>query len=278
MSNYSHYKQQFQRKKKNTEYKRLFKDCRLYDRGKHFEITHELWDGWDTTGNRYVRKFREVWLATIAPGDIITLTFDHEVDQTVANRLTAIIGHAVGLNKRDYGNYEQHVRVYCGNGWKDSKPYFPGMQFQIIDGRIVPTNLQPDRKKVVDAAIVSKARKEFDTLRKLCKASVRIGAFDEFATEYVDKRWKIPLNEMKDPSTIDLADPTFEDAMSIVAHGGRNSQRPDMSTYDPVTKQYVRLDPALVKKKWLARCVDNGLTMLRREYYKANDGFRQITC
>jgi hypothetical protein len=275
---YSEYEDLFRRKQKSAEFKRIWKDCRLYDRGDHFEITHDLFDGYDSSSSPYVRRFNEVPLATVSVGDVITLTFEDTVDQTVCNRMSSIVGHAVGLNKSDYRNYEQHVRVYYGSNWKDNKPYFAGMRFQLQGDHSVLLNERADKKKVVDTAVVSKATKAFASLRKLCNTTVRMGAFDEFANEFMMHTYLIQTDTLKDPSTIDLDDPTFEDARVVVAFGSKSTIRPDMAWFDPVRRQYVKRDADTVRREWLARCVNNGLAMLRREYYKAHHGYVHVTC
>lgn len=262
----------FAHRKKNSDFKRFGPDCRLYDRGTHFEVMHNLWQGWDNSSGRYVRQTKPVPLATITPDNIVTLTFTEEPDQTVCNRMTQICGKAVGLNKRDYRNYEQHVRVYAGRDWRETLPYFPGMQFQ--HGKIL--NAKPDVKKVIDPAKVLQARREFDTLRKLCRTSVRMGAFDEFAHEYLSERWRIPVKDVRQLEDININDPSFDDALALIHHGGHNTTRPDTTRYNPTTKTYERIDPHIVKQNWLTRCVENGFKQLRKQFYETNDGFLSV--
>lgn len=275
---YTYLQQQFARRKKGSQFKSILSDCRLYDRGTHFEITHNKFERWDNDNGRseWAKVTKEVSLATITPDDVLTMTYNNEVTITVCNRLTSLTGWPVRLNKREYDNYQTHVRVYCHDGWRTSEPYFDGMQWDVKNGGAVPLNKKPDLKIVVDNTKVQQAKREFDAIRKLCRVSAKIGAFDEFAETYMFDRWLIPLNKVKSIDEINTTDPEFDDAYALVCHGGYDTQRPDRHYWDHKTKQYLQRDMHELKREWLAKCVENGLKQLRREFYKANDAYVQI--
>jgi hypothetical protein len=275
---YTNYKAIFATKLKSCDFKRIFSDCNLYDRGTHMEITHNAFVRWDRpeSGGRWKKITEERPLATITPDNVLTMTYADEVDITVCNRLTRLTGWPVRLNKRQYSHHRQHVRVYCFPSWNQSEPYFAGMKWDVSGGAAKLLNQQPDLKIVVDNTKVQQAKKEFDAFRKLCKVLAKIGAFDEFADKYMRERWTIPLDKVKPLDEINTANPEFDDAMALIHHGGVNTVRPDFHYWHAYTKQYVQRDLHEVKKGWLERCVENGLKQLRKQFYKANDGYMEL--
>jgi hypothetical protein len=267
----------FSSRPKGRAYKRVFKDCNLYDRGTHFEITHSKFKEWQQTSAGYKKITEEVPLATITPDDVLTMTYAGDVDMTMCNRLTYLTGWAVGLNKRRYGNHKQHVRVYCvDSGWHNSEPYFAGMQWDVTGGGAKLLNPQPDLKLVVSNEHVQKVKKEFDQLRKLTRTMLRLGSFDDFAKQYMTNRWQIKLNDYKSLDQIDPNNPIGDDAMALIAFGGHNISRPDMHYWHPQTRQYFKRDPHEVMRDWLTKAMERGLSEMRREFYKRNDGYMEI--
>jgi hypothetical protein len=268
---------QFKTKLKSRNYKSIFKDCRLYDRGTHFEITHNKFKFWEQGSKGWERITEEVSLATITPADVLTMTYDQEISITVCNRLTSLTGYPVGLNKRQYGHHKQHVRVYCiDSGWQNSEPYFAGMKWDVARGGAVLLNPQPDLKLVVNNEHVQKVRKEFDALRKLTRTMVRLGSFDDFAKLYMQHRWQIKLTDYKDLAAIDPNNPIGDDALAIIAFGGYNISRPDMHYWDHTVKQYIKRDPHTVMREWLMRAMERGLKEMRQTYYRSNDGYIEV--
>lgn len=266
----------FATKLKSRGYKSIFKDCKLYDRGTHFEITHNKFKVWEHSSSGYKKITEEVPLATITPDDVLTMTYDGDVDITMCNRLTYLTGWPVGLNKRQYGNHRQHVRVYCLSTWHDSEPYFAGMKWNVKNGGAELLNKQPDLKLVVSNDHVQKVKKEYDQLRKLTRTMLRIGAFDDFAKQYMTQRWQIKLNDYKSLDQIDPNNPIGDDALAIIAFGAYNIQRPDMHYWDPKTRQYVKREPEQVMRVWLTKAMERGLKEMRHAFYKDNDAFIEI--
>jgi hypothetical protein len=267
----------FNTKLKSRNYKSIFKDCRLYDRGTHFEITHNQFVRWEQTSTGYKKITEEASLATITPADVLTMTYEGEVTMTICNRLTTLTGWPVGLNKRQFSHHKQHVRVYCKDGgYHQSEPYFAGMKWDVARGGAVLLNPQPDLKLVVSNEHAQKARKEFDQLRKLARTMVRLGNFDEFAGKYIQNRWQILVNDYKKLDDIDPNNPIGDDAMALVAFGAYNISRPDMHTWDHMTRQYIKRDPYTVMREWLTKALERGLKEMRKTYYKDNDGYIEL--
>ena len=267
----------FKTKLKSRTFKRVFGDCNLYDRGDHFEITHNKWVRWEQDSTGWHKVTEEVPLATISPADVLTMTYEGEVNITICNRLTYLTGWPVGLNKRQFGNHKQHVRVYCkGGGWSASEPYFAGMRWDVARGGAVLLNPQPDLKLVVSNEHVQKVRKEFDQLRKLTRTMVRLGGFDDFAKQYMVNRWQIKLNDYKSLDQIDPSNPIGDDALAIIAFGCYNTNRPDMHTWDHATRSYIKLEPEQVMRTWLMKAMERGLKEMRKEFYEHNDAYIEL--
>lgn len=267
----------FGNKLKGREYKRLFSDCKLYDRGTHFEIMHSQFVEWEHTTKGYRKITRDVPLATITPADVLTMTFEGTPDITQCNRLTSLTGWPVGLNKRQFSNHKQHVRVYCvDGGWHASEPYFTGMRWDVARGGAVLLNRQPDLKLVVSNDHVQAVKKEFSTLRKLARTMVRLGSFDEFAGKYMTNRWQIKLDECKPLTDIDPNEPIGDDVAALVAFGGHNIQRPDTHYWDPHTKQYTKRDEHQVMRDWLMKAVERGLKEMRTIYYDNANAYMEV--
>ncbi len=269
----------FNGRRKGAEHRTIFRDCLLYNRGDYFEVHHKQFQTWEHQGSKgYKAVYTTHPMATIDKNDVLTMTWAGRIDITTCNRLTKLTGYPVGPNKKDYGNCKQHVRVYCVDlGYKHSLPYFTGMQWDVKSGGAVPLNPQPDVKIITDNDKVQAAKKKFSDLRKLCKVSVKMGAFDEFSGQYMDNRWQIHSLEAKPMDKLDAANPDFESAMSVLIHGARNTIRPDMHYYDHINKRYIPRDVPTVRREWLNRSVENGLKQLRKTFYEANDGYIEVT-
>lgn len=274
---YEYCVQQYDKRIKSRDFKSILGDCKLYDRGTHFEIVHKKWLSWENTSEGYRKVTKDVSLATITPDDVLTMTYDDGVNMTVCNRLTSLTGWPVGLNKRSFSNHKQHVRVYCkDNGYQNSEPYFAGMKWDVKNGGAVLLNPQPDLKLVVDNGAVQKVKKEFDSLRKLTRTMLRIGAFDEFAAKYMTKRWDIKLDDYKSLVDIDPNNPIGDDALAIIAHGAWNINRPDTHHWDKNTRQYVKRSLDEVMREWLTKAMERGLKDMRRKAYENNDAYIEI--
>ena len=274
---YSWCEANFKHKLKSRDYKTIFKDCRLYDRGTHFEITHNRFKEWELTSKGYRKITEEVPMATVTPDDVLTMTYDGTVDMTMCNRLTLLTGWPVGLNKRQFGNHKQHVRVYCvGDGYSASEPYFAGMQWHVKNGGAHLMNPQPDLKLIINNDHVKQVRKEFDALRKLTRTMIRLGSFDDFAAEYMVNRWKIRPDAYKALKDIDPNNPIGDDALALIAFGGYNIQRPDLHTWDPVARAYVKLESDTVMRNWLMKAMERGLKEMRKDFYEHNDAYIEI--
>jgi len=266
----------FKTKLKSREHKSIFKDCNLYDRGDHFEITHNRWVRWEQDSKGWHKITEEVPLATITPADVLTMTYEGEV--TICNRLTSLTGWAVGLNKRQFGNHKQHVRVYCkDHGYHNSEPYFAGMQWDVTNGGAKLLNPQPDIKMVITNEHVQKARKEFDQIRKLTRTMIRLGSFDDFARQYMMNRWDIKVETYRSLTEIDLANPIGDDVMALMAIGGYNVPRPDLHVWDKATRSYTRREPEQVMREWLMKAMERGLKELRNIFYENNDAYVEVT-
>lgn len=267
----------FKTKLKSRDYKRVFIDCNLYDRGTHFEITHNKWVRWEQDSKGWHKITEEVPLATISQADVLTMTYEGEVTITMCNRLTSLTGWPVGLNKRQFGHHKQHVRVYCKDGgWHASEPYFVGMQWNVKNGGAELLNKQPDLKLVISNEHVQKVRKEFDALRKLTRTMVRLGSFDDFAKQFMNNRWQIKMDDYKSLADIDPNNPIGDDALAIIAFGCYNINRPDTHTWDPATRSYVKLESEQVMRTWLMKAMERGLKEMRTIFYENNDAYIEI--
>lgn len=267
----------FATRRKGKDHKRLFSDCNLYDRGTHFEITHNKWVRWEQDSKGWHKITEEVPLATISQADVLTMTYEGEVTITMCNRLTSLTGWPVGLNKRQFGNHKQHVRVYCKDGgWSASEPYFAGMRWDVARGGAVLLNPRPDLKLVVDNDKIQKVKKEFDALRKLTRTMVRLGSFDDFAKQFMNNRWQIKMDDYKSLADIDPNNPIGDDALAIVAFGCYNINRPDTHTWDLATRSYVKLEPEQVMRTWLMKAMERGLKEMRTIFYENNDAYIEI--
>jgi hypothetical protein len=268
----------FATRRKGSDRKPVFRDCFVTKDGDNFLITHKEFVSWQRVenpkqgGRHYEKITKDAPIAVITPADTLTMLYDGTPDMTVCNRLTVVMGHNVGLNKRDYGNYRTHVRVYNKSSWDDSSPYFCGMQFDVRNKRSVLLNPRPDIKLVVSNDSITAVKRETATIRKLVKAMARIGAFEALVEQAYHNRNSV--KQLKSMDQINLVDPTAEDADALVVLGMRDTNWP--SNYIYKDGRYTQLDDATRRKMFLDASIEKGLKLVREDYYKRNDGYMEI--
>lgn len=268
---YEEFQRMFKHRKAGARRKSIYNDCWLYKVNDHFEVRFKEKSRYSRVGNGWVLNESEIPLARV-DRESTTLLFDGEIDMTVCNRLSSISGRGIRLNKSEYRNYKQHVRVHCyldSNGytdWSRSTPYFPGIQF---DANRKVVNPQPDLKLVVDNPVVQQAKREFDTIRKLTKTMARIGSFDEIFAPL--NRWKIDIDNVKPLAEVNTTDPTGDDALAVALHGAKATQVPSKHSYE--NGKYTKRPDDQLKQQWQTKSIEKGLAMLRKEFYKRTNGY-----
>jgi hypothetical protein len=120
---------------------------------------------------------------TIAPNDVVTLNLGDRAGWIyIHNRVQRITGLGIYNNTRDHGNKQQAVRV-CKQryAWKDTIPYFDGLQLELTGGypKILNMEMATDKTRVLDKEGAAKVRRHLSPLVKLFKVSMKIGALDE---------------------------------------------------------------------------------------------------
>lgn len=260
---YQHCEQEFAKRRKGSNSKAVLRNCTLTKQGDDFIITMTEWRNQKST------------LAIVRPDNVITLMYDKRIDMTVCNRLQAVCGLWVRLNKRRFGAYKQPVRVHKYNTWSDSMPYFVGMQIDVNSKPFV-INPQPDVRTIVDRSAINLAKKEFEQIRKLSKVMLRMNAFDDLFSANVYARLDgTKFKGVKPLSQVNAQEPTMDDVMAVVAAGKDVAMVPDSYVYDPNIRQYTHRPVAEVRRRYLESCVENGLRLLRRQFYEASNAYVQ---
>ncbi len=262
---YQRCEREFAKRKKGSDTKTVLRNCTLRKQGDDFLISMQSW-------NYRITQNELTPMARISPDNIVTLLYDKDVDMTVCNRLQSIGGLAVRLNKREYSAYKQHVRVYQYDSWANSMPYFAGLQVNVA-GKPHVVNPQPDVRIVLDRSVVTKAKNEFAQIRKLAKVMLRINAFENL---YLDNHCGLDYDKLRDAkplSQVNAEEPTMDDVRAVVAAGNRVATGPRSYVYDPVARRYTTVAVEELRRGYLESCIEHGLRLLRREFYKANDGY-----
>ena len=258
---YAQYTKAFAKRRTGAAFKSIFRDCRLTQEGDDFVVS-----------NLFRNKLYP--LARINPQNIVTLLYDGDIDVTLCNRFDSIIGRPVGMNKRSFGNYRQHVRIYDYTTWTKSIPYAVGTMFDVSKHASPCLNPAPDVKLATDNAVVQQAKRELSTIRKLTKAMSRMGAFDTMAVQGPNG-WEVQrtAKELRGLADINIADPVADDALALVAYGFAGCISPDRHVYDRDTGKYVARGTDEYTRMWVERAVNHGLELLRKNYYKKTNGY-----
>jgi hypothetical protein len=257
--------------------KAILRDCVLTQDGDDFIVTHNLFRTWEKRGEVYHKVTTPGPMARITPDNVVTLLYTEEVNMTTANRLGTLCGWSVGLNKRSYGNCEQHVRVYNAPNWQDSIPYFAGMQINLTSGRVL--NPKPDVRRTLKQSAITEMTRKLATLRKLSKVMLKLNAFEELADLALTGRSHERMHQCVDITLIPASElftdaPTAETVEQIIVYGLRHCTRPDAHTYSNGKWERVPADEH--KAKWLDRALTYSLRDIREHHYP-EEAYERIT-
>ena len=293
--NWQDYETQWKRKRKNSDHKRMFRDCDLVkqdDGSFNIYWAHNVW-AVDPVTNKYKPKRADrQLLGSITPDNVLTIHYDKPVCLTSMKRLTYMIGMEVFSDTSRNKTKKHKVRVagctwsskgkvmpWCPSGKNPRDgcniPYSAGMQFR-MDKNGDPTELitvEEDIKMLVKSDAIQKAKADTKIIRVLIRGMVRLGAFDRQINEYMDRRWYAKPNAF-DLKDVNYKTPLGSDAEIVFNYGLDHTTVPDRSTY--VNNQWVQRKPEEVRAILVDNAIENGMKALRRHIYETTDGLERI--
>ena len=294
--NWQGYETQWKRKRKNSDCKRMWRDCDLVkqdDGSFNIYWAYNVWGRDEVTGRgKNVRGERKP-LAHITQDNVLTITFEQTPCLTSMNRLSHIIGlevygdsahhktniHKVRVSGRQWQGRSYKIMPWCptanGNWAKENIPFSTGMQFR-MDADGSPTELitvEQDTKVLVKNEAMQKAKADTKVIRLLLRGMVRLGSFDKQIMEHLERRWYTKVNEFK-IEEVNYKVPMGSDAEIVFNIGLEHSKVPDRSTY--VNNQWVQRTVDECRAILVDNAIENGMKALRRHIYETTDGLERI--
>lgn len=156
--------------------------------------------------------------------------------------------------------------------FKSNIPFSTGMQFR-MDANGDPTELlkvEQDIKVLVKPEAVQQAKADTKVIRLLLRGMVRLGVFDQYVKERIDRRSYVNQPERIKIQDVNYKVPMGSDAEAVFLLGLDKANTPDRSTY--VNDQWVQRTPEQLHTILVDNAIDHGMKMLRRHIYESNDG------
>lgn len=290
--NWEMYEKHYKRKRKNSDNKRIFRDCDLVkndDASFSIYWAYNLWNHRDeVTQKRVMKRAERQPLAHITQDNVLTILFKGTPGQTTARRLTYIIGlevysdtahhrtsiHKVRLSGKKYRNKAWHSMPWCPA--KGNIPFSKGMQFR-MDNNGYPSeliNAEEDIKVLVKNEAIQQAKADTKIIRVLLRGMVRIGAFDQHIDARLNYKYASQTLVGAALSEVNYKTPLGSDAEAVFLHGLAKTSVPDRSTY--VNNQWTQRKPEEIRALFVDNAIENGMKILRRHIYETTDGLERV--
>jgi hypothetical protein len=287
--NWQQYEEQWKRKRKNSDNKRMFRDCDLVkqdDGSFNIYWAYNVWERDEATGKGKTVRGERKPLAHITQDNVLTITFQRIPCLTSMKRLSHIIGmevygdsahHKTSVHKTrvagmSFGGSRVMPWAPSTDYWKSNIPFSTGMQFR-MDANGDPTELlkvEQDIKVLVKPEAVQQAKADTKIIRLLLRGMVRLGVFDQYVKERIDRRSYVDQPERIKIQDVNYKVPMGSDAEAVFLLGLDKANTPDRSTY--VNDQWVQRTPEQLHTILVDNAIDHGMKMLRRHIYESNDG------
>jgi hypothetical protein len=164
-----------------------------------------------------------------------------------------------------------------GTQSKENIPFSTGMQFR-MDSDGLPTELitvAPDTKVLVKPEAIQQAKADTKIIRLLLRGMVRLGAFDQYVQERLNRQWYVDQPKRTPLSDINYKTPLGSDAEALFLLGLDKASTPDTSCY--VNNNWVQRKPEERHAILVDNAIEHGMKMLRRHIYEITDGLERVT-
>lgn len=299
--NWHNYEHEWQRRRKNSDEKRLWRDVRLTkDNDGTFHLDHmpKTWVQ-DDKGKWITTRDKAFPLAKITSDNVLTLLYEQIPDITVSNRLSKILNRAVWSNTTHHRNKTHKVRIrtaawnreaqmYSVDAWnpigaapsnwaRGTIPYKAGLMFRMDGSTGEPIELLTpveDTSVLVKNSAIQKAKADTKVLRTLLRSMARMGSFDE----YIDKKLTggyMPLYARADKlEEVNYQQPMGDDAEKVFVYGLCRANRPDTHYY--MRGQWTPRPKDQIRQTLIDNAIDNGMRSLRKHIYATTDGYETV--
>jgi hypothetical protein len=294
--NWQMYETQWKRKRKNSDNKRMFRDCDLVkqdDGSFNIYWAHNVWAVDPVTKKYKPKRADRQLLGSITPDNVLTVQYDKPVCLTSMKRLTYMIGMEVFSDTSRNKTKKHKVRVagctwsskdkvmpWCPSGKNPRDgcniPYSAGMQFRMDNGGhpIELVKVEEDIKMLVKNEAIQQAKADTKVIRVLIRGMVRLGVFDQQIQDKLDRVWHHSARRVIKVEEVNYKTPLGSDAESVFLLGLEKSSPPDRSTY--VNNQWVQRNPEEIRALLVDNAIENGMKALRRHIYETTGGLERI--
>lgn len=296
--NWHNYEYAWQRRRKNTDEKRIWRDVRLTKDNEgtfHLDYYPKEWKQ-SADGKYHTVRNTAYKLATLTADNVLTLLYEDRPNLTLCNRLTDIIGRQVWSDTSHHRNKEHSVRIRTARNTRDKGvivdpwhpagvapgdwargtiPYKAGLMFQLNTYGEPIKLLTPaeDISVLVKNEAVQQVKAQTKVLRVLVRSMARLGVFDDLANERLGSyRSYAPNDELLDQ--IDYKSPTAEGARAVLTIGLARVNVPNQSHYVDGTWTKRSLEDR--RRELLDHAIDAGLKVLRKHIYATTDGYERV--
>jgi hypothetical protein len=205
-------------------------------------------------------------LATISPDNVLTVQLGENAKYIWArSRIERLTHKRIFSDTRRHKNKEQTIRVV--NNWseyKQSKPYFDGLQVQLgaWDNKFLNLELAKDKVRRLDKTKGAEVRRQIAPLIKLFKVSMKIGAMDEHISKaQTISRYHKDVDFSLDELVKAAHDPNMAHVQALYWHGVK---RTSLAWWGDVTQE-IR-----------TRVPENAARALREHAYKMHNAYNMI--
>jgi hypothetical protein len=289
--NWQQYEEQWKRKRKNSDNKRMWRDCDLVkqdDGSFNIYWAYNVWERDEATGKGKTVRGERKPLAHITQDNVLTITFQRIPCLTSMKRLSHIIGMEVYGDSAHHKTSVHKTRVSATawrerqqtpmpwspstDSWRANIPFSTGMQFR-MDNDGYPTELlkvEQDTKVLVKPEAVQQAKADTKVIRLLLRGMVRLGVFDQHIQERLNRQWSVNQPERIKIQDVNYKVPMGSDAEAVFLLGLDKANTPDRSCY--VDDKWIQRTPEQLHTILVDNAIDHGMKMLRRHIYETNDG------
>jgi hypothetical protein len=298
--NWHNYEHDWQRRRKNSDEKRLWRDVRLTkDSDGTFHLDHipRVWEQ-DANGKWAPTRKHAHPLAKITSDNVLTLLYERTPDITVSNRLSTILNRAVWSNTTNHRNKTHKVRIrtvvwnregqgYIPDPWHPTGvapsnwahgtiPYKAGLVFQLDSMTGDPIALLTpveDTSILVKNSAVQKAKADTKVLRTLVRSMARMGVYDEHIDKKFNGSYWSSLRNAK-IEEVNYQQPLGDDAEKVFVYGLFKANRPDTHYYRQGS--WVPRPADEIRQNLIDNAIDNGMRALRQHIYSTTDGYETV--
>jgi hypothetical protein len=296
--NWHNYEQEWQRRRKNSDEKRMWRDVRLTkDQNGTFHLDYMPMHWIQLANGKHKRERIIAYpLAKITADNVLTVLYESRPDITICNRLTEIIGRPVWSDVSHHRNKEQTVRIrpakwnrtrqqyeidsWCPSGvhptnWAHGTiPYKTGLMFQLDNITGDPISLLTPVEDITIAVkneAIQRTKADTKVLRVLLRGMARMGTFDEWLDQKLERGWVRATTSL---DQVNYKEPLGSDASTVFLHGLSICSAPGMSHY--VGNTWTRRTPQERREMLMSAAIDNGMRALRKHIYSTTDGYERI--